>query len=215
MTWTHEARMKAYEARKALGMIRTEPTRMIKHGVPRLDICARGLHDLSGENLGLHKRPNGTSDRFCRACERETAKNHRLKNIEEERKYLREKQKKYAKRDRDLVFAAYGNRCSCCGITEKRFLSLQHIHGHGGPKPRSHKTYGVRAYRTVIKEGFPKDKYTLYCMNCNWAERLGEPCPHKLARQEAFLPYPGQEYFRRVSRDIRCAEETWERKQVA
>lgn len=182
MAWTHEARTKALEAKKKLGLVFDEPVRTIVQGVPRLDICARGLHRLSGDNLGWHKRKSGKSDRFCRACERATAKEHYQENIERERTYLKKQGKKYNDQVRAKVFAHFGNKCSCCGITEKRFLTLEHIGGHGGPKPRAANMCGITAYRKAIREGLPADKYTLYCMNCNWAERLGEPCPHKLAR---------------------------------
>lgn len=82
------------------------------------------------------------------------------------------------------MFAAFGARCACCGETEKIFLTLDHIKNDGA----SHriKLYGRRVgstyalYRAIKREGFPKDRYQILCMNCNFGkQRNGGICPHQ------------------------------------
>jgi hypothetical protein len=72
---------------------------------------------------------------------------------------------------------AYGGKCTCCGESEPRFLTLEHIY-HDGYEERL--KYGTAFHYARLKKlGWPKDRYTLYCMNCNFSTRFGEPCPHK------------------------------------
>lgn len=78
-------------------------------------------------------------------------------------------------------FKAYGNKCSCCGEKTLEFLTLDHIGGRAERVPRDkrkHK-YGYYEYGRLKKLGFPKDKYRLLCMNCNFATRGNKLCPHK------------------------------------
>ena len=174
MGWTNQARLKAFAARR----IKDAP--IARRGVDT-NLCARGLHDLSGDNIGWHKR-TGRSDRYCLTCDRATRRRRHKNNPDKFRAYFRARSKRRVMEARKKVFAAYGNKCSCCGEMIEKFLTLEHVQGYGGAKVngrRSWKTMGFPMYRQVIGEGFPKDKYALLCMNCNWAERWGEPCPHK------------------------------------
>lgn len=89
----------------------------------------------------------------------------------------------YRERLKNLVYDAYGNSCACCGETERAFLSVDHI-GGGGRKHREEVGIGSsRMYRAIIESGFPKDKFRLLCMNCNFAIRFGSPCPHESERE--------------------------------
>ena len=75
------------------------------------------------------------------------------------------------------MIAAYGGACTCCGEARQRFLTLEHVN-HDGAEHR--KAKGHAALLLDLKAlGWPKDRFTILCMNCNWAERNGEPCPHK------------------------------------
>lgn len=82
----------------------------------------------------------------------------------------------YYARRRAEVQTAYGNRCACCGETEPAFLTIDHINndGHLHRKSRNH-----NYYLQVKREGFPKDKYQLLCMNCNCAKAWFGVCPHQ------------------------------------
>lgn len=85
---------------------------------------------------------------------------------------------KYNDRIYRMVYEAYGNKCSCCGESEPKFLSLDHVNG-GGTQERKTKGGPVAPYRIAIQENFPAT-YRLLCYNCNQGrERNGGICPHK------------------------------------
>jgi hypothetical protein len=72
-----------------------------------------------------------------------------------------------------------GNRCNCCGETEPKFLTFDHING-GGTKERKPGVDHVNPYRYIISN--PKQiKFQLLCYNCNCGQHLaGGICPHKI-----------------------------------
>ena len=79
------------------------------------------------------------------------------------------------------VFAAYGNKCACCGEAEQAFLSVDHVKNNGAEHRRSG-GIGLGSsgfYQWLKRQGFPKKEYQLLCMNCNWAKRTTGQCPHK------------------------------------
>lgn len=87
----------------------------------------------------------------------------------------------YAKTLFTQMIETYGGKCKCCGITEITFLSLEHVNKDGA-KHRREKGCGLGTYLDLRKRGFPKDGYTVLCMNCNHAiGRIGY-CPHELQR---------------------------------
>lgn len=78
---------------------------------------------------------------------------------------------------------AYGGKCACCGENELAFLSLDHIGGGGKHRLSCGRKNHVQEIRRQLKAaGWPKDKYRLLCMNCNFATSRGRTCPHQLAR---------------------------------
>lgn len=82
---------------------------------------------------------------------------------------------------REKVLAAYGNCCACCGETENEFLTVEHV-GSWGAKHRREdgwKARGGSLYRQIAEAGFPKDKFGVLCMQCNFATRRGKICPHQ------------------------------------
>jgi hypothetical protein len=80
---------------------------------------------------------------------------------------------------RKAMFEALGDRCACCHESIPQFLTLDHIKRDGAAERR---LYGGNS-RTLLdmanKVGWPKDRYRVLCMNCNWATRYGLPCPHQ------------------------------------
>lgn len=83
----------------------------------------------------------------------------------------------YSQKVRNRVIKAYGSECACCFETIKEFLTIDHILGDG-KKDRETIGSGVQFYRYLEKNGFPKDRYRLLCMNCNFVRRFGKECPH-------------------------------------
>ncbi len=76
------------------------------------------------------------------------------------------------------VVEAYGGKCACCGQKEISFLTVEHINRNG----MEHRRVVGNFYKYLVVNNFPKDGITILCMNCNWAERNGRHCPHKLER---------------------------------
>lgn len=86
----------------------------------------------------------------------------------------------YNKQLRRDFLDAYGGRCACCGESRVEFLTLDHIHGGGkADRDANHGSYPI--YARLKREGWPRDRYRILCMNCNHAARLG-PCPHETER---------------------------------
>ena len=96
------------------------------------------------------------------------------------REFFRESQRRQRREAKQKIVDAYGGKCTCCGESTFEFLTLEHLN-RDGKDHRKAKGGPLGTYRDVIKRGFPKE-YTILCCNCNYAERLGKTCPHKLAR---------------------------------
>jgi predicted restriction endonuclease len=83
---------------------------------------------------------------------------------------------------RTEVLAHYGHRCACCGETENRFLSIDHINNDGAEHRRQSKLQaGNPMYRWLKKNNFPQD-FQLLCHNCNMAKGFYGQCPHEESR---------------------------------
>jgi len=74
---------------------------------------------------------------------------------------------------KNKFFEIYGNKCICCGETEKTFLTIDHINGQRGKKRET----SYKAYYNASKKPDPKN-YRILCHNCNHAVRFGT-CPHQ------------------------------------
>lgn len=82
------------------------------------------------------------------------------------------------------VIDAYGGKCTCCGETEFKFLSVDHIKGNGNQHRLSvagHKKASI--LRWLVRNNFPKD-FQILCHNCNMAKGCYGVCPHQENRQE-------------------------------
>lgn len=90
-------------------------------------------------------------------------------------------ERQYTARLKLEMILAYGSRCACCHETEQAFLTLDHIERDGkGHRKQFRSSVGI--YGDLRRRGWPKDKYRLLCMNCNFATRYGKPCPHSVKR---------------------------------
>ena len=95
------------------------------------------------------------------------------------------REKEYRRRLKMEVIAAYGGKCACCGETAFEFLSIDHIDGRLVHERRGRTRYqfdGIHLYRRLKSEGWPKDRYRLLCMNCNFAVGKYGYCPHERPR---------------------------------
>ena len=123
----------------------------------------------------------------CKKCQAQNRKEYRLKNIESQRNKAREYNKKHREKIslrtkqrlyemKMAAFNAYGGaKCSCCGVTDLVFLTIDHING-GGSKHR--KRIKTSIYQWLKDNNYPPG-YRILCWNCNWAEAHGG-CPHVL-----------------------------------
>lgn len=80
------------------------------------------------------------------------------------------------------VIKAYGGCCECCGESNFEFLSIDHKDGDGS---EHRKQLGLSTskylYNWLKKNGYPKDKFRLLCMNCNTSFGHYGYCPHEKA----------------------------------
>lgn len=97
---------------------------------------------------------------------------------------VKENQKKYYYRARDIVLDYYGCKCTCCSESEKLFLEIDHINNDGSKyMGEIGRINGLRFYRWIIKNNFPKDLQIL-CSNCNKGKhRNGGICPHRTRKE--------------------------------
>ena len=95
--------------------------------------------------------------------------------------YMREKRNAL----RDAVYNKFGNKCKWCGITDKRVLCIDHVHGGGVVEHRSPKFNICSFYRKVLNN--ESGVYQLLCHNCNWIKRH----ENKEVPQLVFLPLKG------------------------
>jgi hypothetical protein len=112
---------------------------------------------------------------------REKALAHSARRRSEKGPELVQKTKDWRRQLKAEMFEAYGEKCSCCGETEPRFLTLEHTR-RDGAQHRLSLGGQTMVYTDLRKRGWPREGYTLLCWNCNCATRTGEPCPHQLSR---------------------------------
>lgn len=144
--------------------------------------------------------------RECKAqCNLEWRKRHHEENLERKRAYYYEHRERILKRRahnlshtkrlavlRQEVFNHYGNKCYCCGLSDPRFLTIEHLSNDGSAlrykNGSGSRTAGTTMYRQIIDAGFPAD-IALACYNCNCARSFhskGQQCPHTMALPDGF-----------------------------
>lgn len=134
-----------------------------------------------------HADPGRVHCSSCREKKRQTAKIY----VEKNRPLMNAVRTRNKRRLKKELLAAYGAKCACCGESEPKFLSVDHIFNDGAEERRRLKlTPGVCGfYRYLKKLGWPKDRYQLLCFNCNHAKSLYGCCPHVDQRKTEELPY--------------------------
>jgi hypothetical protein len=83
------------------------------------------------------------------------------------------------------VMTTLGGKCVCCGEAELKFLNVDHINGVSEQEKASGYRSGLKLYRRVQREGYPKALYQVLCFNCNMAKGLFGVCPHIEAKAAA------------------------------
>lgn len=136
--------------------------------------------ELSEFYLRVTKKPYAE----CKECYRANRAAYISANRTHVRKLDKVSQANKRQRIKDAVFGAYGGYiCACCGETEKKFLTLDHINNDGSSfrmKIAGKRTAsGMTTYVWLVKNGFPSG-YQVLCMNCNYGKQMNKGiCPHK------------------------------------
>lgn len=81
---------------------------------------------------------------------------------------------------------AYGGyKCACCGESEAKFLSIDHIFNNGAEHRREVRPtakdngVGVSILTWLKKHKYPAG-FQVLCMNCNFGKQVNKGiCPHK------------------------------------
>ena len=95
--------------------------------------------------------------------------------IEHRNTYKREKRAQL--RLETLIHYSNGlMKCSCCGESQERFLTLDHINNDGWKDKRK---YGRSVMDMVKKQSYPEG-YQILCYNCNCGRAHNKGvCPHE------------------------------------
>jgi hypothetical protein len=84
----------------------------------------------------------------------------------------REQYRRFYSKLREEAFDHYGKRCVCCGESDVRFLTMDHVDGRGKGE-----RYKKNLYQMLRNKGYPKGFQTM-CWNCNCAKGIYGACPH-------------------------------------
>lgn len=95
----------------------------------------------------------------------------------------------YSKKQRDRlkaeVFSHYGTVCQCCGESDIRFLTIDHVNGDGAEHrrkiadQRGRGNGGNTMYRWLRSNGYPSG-FQVLCFNCNCGRQHNNGvCPHQ------------------------------------
>lgn len=142
------------------------------NGVPTCRDCSVPLSD---GNWPAYLKKTRRKNYLCRAC----------KNTRSKARYVEHKPRilawnKAAKeRLKKEVILEYGDCCACCGESDPRFLTVDHVN-NDGKQDREQIGGGNSLYAWLRKNGFPKDRFQLLCWNCNLAKFHYGECPHKM-----------------------------------
>ena len=80
---------------------------------------------------------------------------------------------------KDQAYKHYGGyQCACCGETEPKFLTIDHINNDGAKHRREIGRGGDQIYSWLKEHNYPKG-FQILCMNCNWGKARNKGvCPH-------------------------------------
>lgn len=106
---------------------------------------------------------------YCKIC----SDSYRKKDLRNRAEYQRDRRRK----TRSKIIQKYGGKCICCGESEEKFLSFDHVDG-GGNKHRKSVGRSMKFLRWILNNNYPKT-IQLLCHNCNQAKGAWGKCPHE------------------------------------
>lgn len=155
--------------------------------------CKNCLIEKDIESFTKNRTQKDGFEKLCKVCRAYKKKSIYHSNPEERKKYI-DRNKIWMKNNRPKInlwrknkvsslrfeiLKSYGDKCSCCGESEKRFLTIDHINGGGKEHRAKFNNTAYAVYKDIINGKFDKNLYRILCMNCNFAIRFGDKCPHK------------------------------------
>ena len=119
--------------------------------------------------------------------ERDKEKNrkYRRKYVETHREKIREFARNKSRSWKVLILSHYGGehpQCECCGESESKFLTVDHIKGGGKKHRKAIGKHGNTFYRWLVQNEYPSG-FRILCYNCNCASGHWGKCPHEEMRK--------------------------------
>jgi hypothetical protein len=97
----------------------------------------------------------------------------------------RENSRKRTQLERIKIINHYGGKCECCGISDYRFLCLDHKN-NDGYEHRKKVRAGYSLHKWIKDNKYP-DSIRVLCFNCNFGRAFyggkNKICPHKLSEK--------------------------------
>lgn len=162
---------------------RVESYQLREQSLKRCSTCKQVK---SFPEFNIRNSEKGWLKNHCKNCESDYNRAHHLANREDRCRNAREYYKEWKPKRWQLVLENLGDSCKCCGESDRKFLTVDHINSDGW-KEKTYETSNGRAGRAlwgkVIREGYPKDRYQILCYNCNCGrdKSEGKICPHNSA----------------------------------
>ena len=139
-----------------------------------MKVCTHCKVEKKEEEFNWDKRRNSPRS-WCKYC---TV--HFYDNKPERKKQKRLKTNERNRQLRLETLYHYSNglmKCSCCGESQERFLTLDHINNDGAEHRKIVGRGGV--IKNVKREGYPEGLRVL-CFNCNCGRAYNQGvCPHE------------------------------------
>lgn len=88
-----------------------------------------------------------------------------------------------------------GGKCSCCGISEFEFLTIDHVKNDGAQDRKSGKSYYkiLKLMKSFTPRSEVEKTYQLLCMNCNLSKHFGGgKCIHERRPRMIKIEYVGR-----------------------
>jgi hypothetical protein len=98
---------------------------------------------------------------------------------EENKKALSAQKLDAQNRAKEEGLEIYGGKCTCCGESQREFLTIEHKNGRD--KNIKRRT-GKGEWARLKAKGWPDD-ITIYCFNCNCAKGAYGSCPHSWTKE--------------------------------
>jgi hypothetical protein len=146
--------------------------------------CPGCEQNLPVSRFSWRNKQRGTLQSYCKDCR--SSQQRRIYREDPGGSVARRKEptharaicKRYHRRLRQEVLAAYGGQCACCGLDEEPFLTIDHVNGDGAAHRRELGSNGYAVYVWLRRHGYPMG-FRVLCENCNGAIGRYGWCPHR------------------------------------